>query len=251
NLALVVGPLREDGKHEIATVLHRIELADELTLEPADELAVEGFPEDTLVRRALEAVAAAANVEPAWRVRIEKRIPVAAGLGGGSSDAAAALRLANATLSQPRPLYGRARSGRTFRSSSPRGRSSAPTTARRSNRSRCRATGRVSWSSRRTWRRSRPRPCMRALPTRRDSSGGVNGCSRRSRPATSRRYRRTTSPPRRLHASSADSAPSGPTSAAPARRSTGCSTIGGRPKRPRPPSQAAAARGSSPQRGSF
>ncbi|HZQ03240.1 MAG TPA: hypothetical protein VFA88_04380 [Gaiellaceae bacterium] len=110
NLALVVGPLREDGKHEIATVLHRIELADELTLEPADELAVEGFPEDTLVRRALEAVAAAANVEPAWRVRIEKRIPVAAGLGGGSSDAAAALRLANATLSQPRPLYGLARS---------------------------------------------------------------------------------------------------------------------------------------------
>jgi 4-diphosphocytidyl-2-C-methyl-D-erythritol kinase len=62
---------------------------------------VVGFAEDTIVRRALESLAVAARVEPRWRVRIEKRIPVAAGLGGGSSDAATALRLANAELSEP------------------------------------------------------------------------------------------------------------------------------------------------------
>ncbi len=103
NLALVVGPLRRNGKHEVATVLQAIDLHDDIELEPADELAVEGFAEDTLVRAALEALAAAAEVEPHWRVRIGKRIPVAAGLGGGSSDAAAALRLANALLPDPLP----------------------------------------------------------------------------------------------------------------------------------------------------
>lgn len=101
NLALVVGPARADGKHEVETVLQTLELADRVELEPADALAVEGFPEDTLVRDALTALAAAAGVAPAWRVRIEKQVPVAAGLGGGSSDAAAALRLANATLADP------------------------------------------------------------------------------------------------------------------------------------------------------
>ncbi len=101
NLALVVGPLRADGKHEVATVLQRVDLADELTLEPADALSVTGFPDDTLVSSALESLAGAAGVEPNWHVRIEKRIPVAAGLGGGSSDAATALRLANDALDEP------------------------------------------------------------------------------------------------------------------------------------------------------
>ena len=102
NLALVVGPTRPDGRHEVATVLQRISLADRIALESADQLRVDGFPEDTLVRRALESLAAAAGTEARWHVEIEKQIPVAAGLGGGSSDAATALRLANATL--PRPL---------------------------------------------------------------------------------------------------------------------------------------------------
>jgi 4-diphosphocytidyl-2-C-methyl-D-erythritol kinase len=101
NLALVVGPLRADGKHEVVTVLQAVDLHDQLELEAADALDVEGFPDDTLVRAALEALAAAARIEPRWRIRIEKRIPVAAGLGGGSSDAAAALRLANDTLPEP------------------------------------------------------------------------------------------------------------------------------------------------------
>jgi 4-diphosphocytidyl-2-C-methyl-D-erythritol kinase len=101
NLGLVVGPLRADGKHEVVTVLQRIDVHDDIELERANALFVEGFVEDTIVRTTLVSLARAAAVEPHWRVRIEKRIPVAAGLGGGSSDAAAALQLASATLAQP------------------------------------------------------------------------------------------------------------------------------------------------------
>ena len=103
NLALVVGPTREDGLHEVATILQRLELHDTISLEPAAALTVEGFEDDSLVRRALESLAAAARIEPGWRTRIEKRIPVAAGLGGGSSDAATAIRLANDLLEEPLP----------------------------------------------------------------------------------------------------------------------------------------------------
>ncbi|MGZ4318443.1 MAG: 4-(cytidine 5'-diphospho)-2-C-methyl-D-erythritol kinase, partial [Gaiellaceae bacterium] len=103
NLALVVGPRREDGRHEVATVLQRIDLADRIAVEPAQELSVKGFAEDTLVRRTLEELAAAAGAEPRWAARIWKQIPVAAGLGGGSSDAATALRLANQMLPEPLP----------------------------------------------------------------------------------------------------------------------------------------------------
>jgi 4-diphosphocytidyl-2-C-methyl-D-erythritol kinase len=104
NLALVVGPRRSDGRHEVVTLLQRIGVHDDVSLDAADELVVDGFAEDTIVRGALEALARSAGVEPRWRVRIEKRIPVAAGLGGGSADAAAALQLANATLALPVPL---------------------------------------------------------------------------------------------------------------------------------------------------
>ena len=103
NLGLVVGPIRDDDKHEVVTVLQRIDLHDDLALEPGNELTVEGFPEDTLAREALVALAQATGVAPSWRVRIEKRIPIAAGLGGGSSDAAAALILANARVPEPLP----------------------------------------------------------------------------------------------------------------------------------------------------
>ena len=101
NLALVVGSRGHDRKHEVATVLQQIELSDEISLATGTDLEISGFPEDTLVRDALLALAAAAGVAPQWSVRIEKRIPVASGLGGGSSDAAAALRLANETLPDP------------------------------------------------------------------------------------------------------------------------------------------------------
>jgi 4-diphosphocytidyl-2-C-methyl-D-erythritol kinase len=102
NLGLVVGALRADGKHELLTVLQRVELHDDITLELAAELTVEGFEEDTIVRGALTSLASAAGVESGWRIRIDKRIPVAGGLAGGSTDAATALLLANAEL--PKPL---------------------------------------------------------------------------------------------------------------------------------------------------
>lgn len=124
NLGLFVGPTRADGRHELVSVMQSISLADELTLEPAtaassppasdappgptagealesvaDEVLCHGFPAlagpDNLAARAL----AAFRRETGWdtgplRLTIEKRVPVAAGMGGGSGDAAAALRLA-------------------------------------------------------------------------------------------------------------------------------------------------------------
>jgi 4-diphosphocytidyl-2-C-methyl-D-erythritol kinase len=101
NLALVVGGRRPDGLHELATVMQRIDLCDDVELERAPGLTVAGFRRDTVVRAALEGLAAAAGEPPAWRARIRKRIPLAAGLGGGSADAGAALTLANATLASP------------------------------------------------------------------------------------------------------------------------------------------------------
>jgi 4-diphosphocytidyl-2-C-methyl-D-erythritol kinase len=103
NLALVVGPLRDDGKHEVLTVLQRIDIVDRIELGEAPGLRVDGFAGDTLVTAALRELALAADTRPRWRVRIQKRIPFAAGLGGGSSDAATALRLANETLPEPLP----------------------------------------------------------------------------------------------------------------------------------------------------
>ena len=101
NLALLVGPTRSDGKHDVVTLLQRIDLLDRVRVERAPRLRVCGFPRDTIVARALSDLAAAAGVEPRWEATITKRVPVAAGLGGGSSDAATALRLANSTLPQP------------------------------------------------------------------------------------------------------------------------------------------------------
>jgi 4-diphosphocytidyl-2-C-methyl-D-erythritol kinase len=104
NLALVAGPRGgDDGRHEVCTVLQRIDLADRVALEPSTTLRVTGFPQDTLVREALTRLADRAGTEPRWSARLSKRIPVAAGLGGGSSDAATALRLANETLEPPVP----------------------------------------------------------------------------------------------------------------------------------------------------
>lgn len=97
NLALVVGPRRDDGRHELVTVYQRIALCDHITVERSPTLRVAGFTGDTLVRRSLEAVADGSG----FSATIRKRIPVAAGLGGGSSDAATALRLANALREPP------------------------------------------------------------------------------------------------------------------------------------------------------
>lgn len=97
NLALEVLSKRADGYHEIATVLQTVDLADRVILEEADTLqvcaGVPGVPEDgsNLALRAAHALRAAAGVERGVRITLDKRIPVAAGLGGGSADAAAVL----------------------------------------------------------------------------------------------------------------------------------------------------------------
>jgi 4-diphosphocytidyl-2-C-methyl-D-erythritol kinase len=105
NLGLFLGPVRaSDARHELVTVMQSISLADELRLEPAppgvaeDEVicpGVAGPPQGNLAAAALRAFRAATgwDADP-LRLSIVKRIPVAAGLAGGSADAAAALRLA-------------------------------------------------------------------------------------------------------------------------------------------------------------
>ncbi len=104
NLGLFIGPRREsDGRHELATVMQSISLADELVLaaapggQLADEVLCPGVAGENLAARALREFRARTGWQaPALRLTIDKRIPVAAGLGGGSADAAAALRLARA-----------------------------------------------------------------------------------------------------------------------------------------------------------
>jgi 4-diphosphocytidyl-2-C-methyl-D-erythritol kinase len=104
NLGLWLGPLRgRDGRHEIVTVMQSISLADELTLEHCpgadgeDEVVCPGVPgpaRENLVAAALRSFRAATGWdEEPLRLSVVKRIPVAAGLGGGSADAAATLRL--------------------------------------------------------------------------------------------------------------------------------------------------------------
>ncbi|MCU7726776.1 4-(cytidine 5'-diphospho)-2-C-methyl-D-erythritol kinase [Actinoplanes sp. KI2] len=100
NLHLGVGPLRPDGFHELNTVYHAISLFDELTARPGDTLALtmegEGagslaLDESNLIIRAARALAARTRVPAHARLHLRKSIPLAAGLAGGSADAAAAL----------------------------------------------------------------------------------------------------------------------------------------------------------------
>ena len=97
NLALEVLGKRADGYHEIATVLQAVDLFDRIVLGAADTLSLDtddpDLPTDdgNLMMRAARLLQKAAGIEAGARIRLQKRIPVAAGLGGGSSDAAATL----------------------------------------------------------------------------------------------------------------------------------------------------------------
>jgi len=104
NLVLRVGPKRPDGYHELVTLIARVGLADVLLIDTAAHTTVTcpGLPGgDTLVTRALELLCQAAGYDEGFTVHIDKRIPHGAGLGGGSADAAAALRFANELLPTP------------------------------------------------------------------------------------------------------------------------------------------------------
>jgi len=101
NLGWRVGPRREDGYHDVSGLLQTIDLSDRLEIAVEDvpgplSVVVPGRPElerpSNLIHRAAEAVAQRLSVEPpATMIVLHKAIPVAAGLGGGSADAAAAL----------------------------------------------------------------------------------------------------------------------------------------------------------------
>ena len=96
NLTLEILGRRDDGYHDLASLVHTVSLADDLRIEAADELLtrVEGLdldPETNLVARAAECLASATRTRLGARLSLVKRIPAAAGLGGGSSDAAASL----------------------------------------------------------------------------------------------------------------------------------------------------------------
>jgi 4-diphosphocytidyl-2-C-methyl-D-erythritol kinase len=104
NLVLQVGPPRADGLHELCSIFASLELADELSFEESDrdELVCPGVEGPNLVEAALRLFRErVASDLPPLRVTIDKRIPVAAGLGGGSADAAAALRAAGALAGRP------------------------------------------------------------------------------------------------------------------------------------------------------
>lgn len=104
NLVLRVGARRADGYHDLASLIVALDVGDELELEPATSTTVEapGLPGgDTLVARALELLAERSGHVGGFAVRLDKRVPVGAGLGGGSADAGVALRLANHLLPTP------------------------------------------------------------------------------------------------------------------------------------------------------
>jgi len=106
NLVLHVGHPREEGLHPVCSLMASIDLADELTAAPSDSphdsVECPGVPADNLAARALtEFRSRAGGRLPPLAITIAKRIPLAAGLGGGSADAAAALRMANELAGGP------------------------------------------------------------------------------------------------------------------------------------------------------
>lgn len=96
NLCLFLGGTRADGRHELVSVMQSLAWGDDVTLEPAaaDAVVCPGVEGPNLAEAALRAVRARTGWRTPVRLTIDKRIPVAAGLGGGSADAAASLRLA-------------------------------------------------------------------------------------------------------------------------------------------------------------
>ncbi len=107
NLCLLVGPVRADGRHDIVTLLESVSLADEIEVVGdggrEDEVVCPALDGPNIVARALEGLRARGWDAPPVRVTIRKRVPVAAGMGGGSADAAAVLRLAAAVGSAGAP----------------------------------------------------------------------------------------------------------------------------------------------------
>src|SRR5947207_3027501 len=99
NLCLFLGPPRSDGRHELVTLLESVSLADELCVSvrprPPDAVRCDDLDDPNLAAIALERLRARGWEGPPLHVEVAKHIPVAGGMGGGSADAAAVLRLAS------------------------------------------------------------------------------------------------------------------------------------------------------------
>jgi 4-diphosphocytidyl-2-C-methyl-D-erythritol kinase len=101
NLCLYLGAPREDGLHQLCSLFEPLALADLIEVSPAerDEVVCPGVEGENLASRALAGLRECGWEREPLRIEIEKRVPVAAGLGGGSGDAAAVLRLAAGEVS--------------------------------------------------------------------------------------------------------------------------------------------------------
>lgn len=109
NLFLHVGAVDADGYHPLSSLVAFADVGDQVSVEPADRLSLTvtgpfgaalGATPDNLILRALRRLGEVAGTgEPKLKVTLDKRLPIAAGLGGGSSDAGAALKLVRQALS--------------------------------------------------------------------------------------------------------------------------------------------------------
>jgi 4-diphosphocytidyl-2-C-methyl-D-erythritol kinase len=110
NLCLFLGPTRPDGRHELVTLFESISLADELSVmvrpRPPDAVRCAELDDPNLAAVALERLRARGWEGPPLHVEVTKQIPIAGGMGGGSADAAAILRLANLLQPLPQPVLG-------------------------------------------------------------------------------------------------------------------------------------------------
>jgi len=108
NLFLHVGAVDADGYHPLSSLVAFADVGDRVSVEPADRLSLTvngpfgaglGATDDNLILRALRRLGEACDIgEPKLKVTLDKRLPIAAGLGGGSSDAGAVLKLARDVL---------------------------------------------------------------------------------------------------------------------------------------------------------
>jgi 4-diphosphocytidyl-2-C-methyl-D-erythritol kinase len=96
NLCLFLGPVRNDGRHELVTLYESVSVSDDVTVTDADadQVVCAGVDGPNIVTQTLDGLRARGWDGPPVRVVIDKRIPVAGGMGGGSADAAAVLRIA-------------------------------------------------------------------------------------------------------------------------------------------------------------
>lgn len=107
NLGLAILGRREDGYHEIDTIMAMVDLCDEITISPSGQpgISIDGMDdvpiESNLMTKGARLWSEAAGVDPSFHLEITKRIPSAAGIGGGSSDAVAVLKALNALHKQP------------------------------------------------------------------------------------------------------------------------------------------------------